>query len=373
MYWIPLVLLAIVLFIYQMFRSHNWLGVIIPVAVVALMTSAIIAIDISSQTADVEVWSGYIEDWEHKEEWDQYYPPVTSCTTDANGRQSCSTTPGYWVHHPAKNKLKTTDRGWFSVSKTPDGEKMDDDFPNKTEELQEMFPKGTATASPHRYVNKVNASYSIYKHEDINLEDYPNLPSYPKQVRDELYIDRIVGDVPNKEAANAKLSQINSDLNVMIPDPENPEKKRSYKQVNIIFAQLGDNVSIDHGYALQDYWTGGNKNDFVIAFSLNDNGDVNWAYPFSWSEAELLKIEVKQVMEKQKDITDFTPLVEEVGLLIEEKFVRKEFADFNYLQIEPSKGAHIMIWVVSFLAIIASIVIDLKEISYPRNTYRFRH
>lgn len=361
MFWIPVVLVGIGLLGYQWFTSHKWWGVAIPTAISALLMGLILGIDFSSQTSDVEIWSGYVEGWQHEEEWDEYHPPVTSCTTDANGKQSCTTTPGYWEHHPAENRLETTDNGWVNIYHAPDGRKMNDKWPNKTEELEELFPIGTATASRHKYVNKVQASYSIYRNKDIDLADFPNLPEYPNTVRDLFYVDRIIGSVPKKEKANLLLSQINSELNVMIDDPDKPGEKRSYKQVNIIFANVGANEPEEVGFALQDHWEGGNKNDFVISFSMDKNGDVSWAYPFSWSESELLKIEIKQFMEKQENVKDFSPIVQEVSDLIEEKFVRKEFEDFNYLQIDVSLGAHIMIWVTSLLTVVGAIYFDMSR------------
>lgn len=372
MLWIPIVLTVTVLLVYQFFRSRKWLWVVVPTTLCVLITGIVIAIDFVSQTSDIEVWSGYIVDWEHEEEWDEWVPPSESCSTDSNGNKTCTTTPGYWVHHYAENYLKTTDRGWFSIHYTPDGTKMNDRFPNKTSELKKMFPSGTPTASRHRYVNKVQASYSIYRHAEIDLKDYPDLPKYPDKISDELYVNRIVGNVPNKEIANNILSKTNSYLNHMVPDPDNPKKNRSYKQVNLIFVNLGVNKPEEYGFALQDYWDGGNKNDFVVSFSMNEAGDVSWAYPFSWSESELLKIEVKQLMEKQYKLDNFVPIVESVAELIEEKFERKEFADFNYLQIELSLIAHLFIWILCLVIIVASIFMDQKNIQPTKLVLRHR-
>ena len=371
MYWIPIILVAVILFVYQLLQSRHWLRVVVPTALSALLMGIVLLIDYGAQTNDVEIWSGYIEDWKHTEEWDEYHPPVTTCTTDSNGKQSCHTKPGYWEHHPAENHLKTTDRGWFSINRTPDGKKMDDRYPNKTSELKEMFPEGTPTASRHRYTNKIQASYSVYKHPDIDLDEYPDLPAYPDTVREQLYVDRILGDVPNKEKANEELSKANTYLNKMIPDPENPEKKRSYKQANLIFANVGEGKPQEYGFALQDYWEGGNKNDFVVAFSMDKNGHIAWAYPFSWSDSELVKIEVKQYMEKQKNLQDFTPVVQDVSQLIEEKFERKEFAEFNYLKIDVSTTAHVFIWVISLFIAGITIYLEYAEVFNTRRIRRY--
>lgn len=372
MYWIPIILLMAFLFFYEFFKSKEWLRAVIFTALAIVLMGATLGIDYASKTTDTEVWSGFIENWEHVEEWDEWIPPVTHCSTDSKGHKSCTTTPGHWVHHYAENRIKTTDDGWTNVSVMPNGNRMDDHYPNKTSELKEMFPYGTPTASGHTYANKVQASYSIYKHENIDVDKYKDLPEYPNQTHDYFYIDRIVGSVPHKKQALKELDSINSDLNRFVKDPDNPEKKKSYKQVNIIFVNVGDKPK-DYAYALQDSWEGGNKNDFVVAFSMDKKNNVKWAYSFSWSEVEILKLEVNDYMESQKNIKDFTPIVKHVGKQVEEKFVRKEFADFDYLQIDFSTTAYVFIWSFAILFMVLTVVLDMKEIGFKYNRRRYRN
>lgn len=348
MFWIPAILLGLAYFIFEFCTTQNWLRVIIVTVLGFASMGIIIGIDYAAKTRATEVRSGYIEDWSHDEEWDEWIPPSTTCTTDSKGKQSCTTTPGYWVHHDAENHIKTTDDGWIYVSRTPDGRRMDDSFPNHKSELEKMFPYKTPTASTHAYTNKVQASYSIYKHPEIDLNKFPDLPKYPSEVQNYFYVDRIVGKVPNKMEALKVLAQKNTELNKMVPDPEKPGKKRSWKQVNLIFVNVGDKPE-DYGFALQDAWQGGNKNDFVVAFSMKKDGTLNWVYPFSWSEVEILKIEIRDFMMEQKEIKDFVPIVEKVSEMVADKFERKQFEDFNYLHIEPSNGALITIWVMNIL------------------------
>lgn len=361
MFMIPLVIVAFVLFLYEAFTDRQFVRILIAVVSGLVITVAAVGIDYAVKTTDTEVWSGVIEDWDHEEEWDEWVPPETVCTTDSKGNQSCTTKPGYMIHHPATNRVKTTDDGWKSVSRAPDGRKMDDYWPNTTKELKKLFPEGTATASTHTYTNKVQSSYSLYKHPDIDLDEFKDLPSYPDKVRDTFYIDRLIGSVPKKKQAQITLNEENARLNVMIPAPDKPGKKRSYKQVNLIFVNLGDGTTIDHGYALQDAWEGGNKNDFVVAFSMDKKGDVAWAHPFSWSEVEKLKLDVKGYMESLKGTTDFSSVITDVSAEVENQFKRKEFADFNYLQIELSLATYIIISILLGLVTVAYIFLTKRR------------
>ncbi|MEM4994856.1 hypothetical protein WKH56_20040 [Priestia sp. SB1] len=359
---IPLTVLLVGLLVWEIIsKGRRWVFSLIIFFSVCVLFTINIATDVAIQTMDTEVWSGEIVDWKHDEEWDEWHPPVTTCTSDSKGNQSCTTTPGYWEHHYAENYIKTSDNGWIYVNKLPDGRKMDDSYPNKTEELKKYWKKGTPTASTHLYSNKVQASYSIFKHEDIDLEDFKDLPDYPDNIESKLYIKRIVGNVPNKKESIKTLDNWNTKLNKMIPDPDNKDKMKSWKQVNIIFVNVGENKPQEYGFALQDKWEGGNKNDFVVSFSMNKNGKINWVYPFSWSEVEILKLEVKDYMMGLDNVKDFKPIVNHVSKQVEEKYVRKEFKDFNYLHVDLSTVGTFFLW---FFVVIGLVVRGFKRDSW---------
>src|SRR6185437_15820492 len=253
MSWMPFLLLVTITLVVSAFSKFGYKFALFISAIGLLLTPAVIGIDYSAQTHDVEVWSGRVVDWKHKDAWDEWVPPVTTCTSDDKGRQTCTTTPGYWIHHPAENYVKTSDDGWKRVRGSLDGKvKFNDKYPRTAEELKKYFPENMPTASTHSYVNKVNASYSIYKNEDVDLKEYPDLPEYPRKVNNYFFVDRILGKVPNKKVALERLAEHNSELNKMIPDPENEGKNRSYKQVNIIFVNVGENKDESYGFALQD-------------------------------------------------------------------------------------------------------------------------
>ncbi|MNC08144.1 hypothetical protein D3C75_557180 [compost metagenome] len=362
MYWLPVILLLLIVFGIEIYTNKNFIKAVIIVAVATLLTGITVAIDYSVKTTDTEVWSGYVDNWRHNEEYDEWIPESCTTTTDSQGRSSTSCTPGYYQHHDAENYIHTTDGGWITVYNSPDGKVgFNDSWPNRKSELQDMWPEGIPSSSAHSYVNKVQASYSIYKHKDIDVKDYPDLPDYPKKVKNYIYVDRIIGDVPNKEAALKQLNMKNTWLNMSIPNPEKPGKTMSWKQVNLIFVNVGIDKPQEYGFALQDHWGGGNKNDFVVSFSTDSNGDFLWTYAFSWSEVELLKLEVQDYIMGLQKISDFVPVVDEVSQKLADQFVRKQFADFNYLQIELSTIATILIWVFNLIGLAVSIFTAIQE------------
>jgi len=211
------------------------------------------------------------------------------------------------------------------------------------------------------------------KHKQIDVKQYPDLPEYPKEVHDYFYIDRILGNVPNKQNALIDLNKWNTELNKDISDPDKPGKTKSWKQVNLIFVNVGENKPQEYGFALQDKWEGGNKNDFVVSFSMNNDGKLNWVYPFSWSESEELKLDVIDYMMNQKQIKDFIPVVDQVSKKVADKFVRKQFADFSYLQIDISNVATVFIWVFNIGILVGYVAYLRSEEDYKRRcNKRFR-
>ncbi|BAO04729.1 uncharacterized protein CBO05P1_010 [Clostridium botulinum B str. Osaka05] len=301
-----------------------------------LITIIVTGVDFSIQTSDEEVWSGRIVSVNHEEEWDEV---VTETYKDDDGKEHIET---HIEHHNAKNSIRTSDKGNITVNKSLDEKtRFDDSYPNTTQELEKFYPIGMPTSSVHTYENKVQASYSIYKHKDINLKEYKDLPKYPTEMKNDIQIDRFIGNIKNKDKIIKSLNEVNSDLN----------SKENNKQVNLIFINLG-NKPQDYGFALQDYWEGGNKNDFVICFGSKNN-KVIWCYPFSWADSqksERLKINVRNYMKKVNLNDDFNKNIEDIGAMVKKDFERKEFADFNYIDIEISKVAIIFIILLNIIA-----------------------
>ena len=355
-----IVLIAIATFL-KIKRNIN-IGILAMISMIILFINGfIIFVDYKSRTDCEEVWSGKITSVEHNEEWDEYHPAWDEeiTTTDKKGKKHTKTIhhPAYTEHHNATNYITTSDEGSKEVTETLDGKPFTDSFVNSNTELEEYYPIGMPTASVHIYENKVQASYSVYKHQSVNLDEYPDLPDYPKTVKN-YTIDRIIGNVPDKDDCLKLLNKYNSELNDT-GNPNNLDGKKSYKQINIIFVNLGD-VTDDYGFALQDYWQGGNKNDFVVAFGSN-NDKITWCYPFSWSDSEMVKIQVKDYMMQHTNLNEFKETIGNISDLLENGYERKQFADFNYLEIEVSTAAKIIMFIFTVIGII--VMFKSKDIS----------
>lgn len=327
--------------------------------------SLIVHMDYKSQTDDTEIWSGKIVSVEHKEEWDEWHEGYWESYSETDSKGNTVTKErwieGYWEHHNATNHIKTTDEGTIRVRRVPDGRKLDDNFVNSTKELEEYYPIGSPTASLHTYENKLKASYSIFKHKEVNLEDYKDLPEYPNEVTSRYSVNRLIGKFKDSDKLNLHLDNVNTRLNDT-NNPNNKENIKSYKQVNLMFVNLGDK-SEDYGWALQDYWKNGAKNDFVVTFGTDKSGKITWCHPFSWTDVEILKTDVREYM-IGKDTKNFKPVIDGVADLVEKKFDRKQFAEFDYIQIDLLTRGKVMIAISVIVACGAYFVLDSNKKYY---------
>lgn len=317
--------------------------------IIILGYAIVLFIDYSGQTSSTEIWSGRITKVKHIEEWDEWIPPRTETYTERDSKGNTvtktRTIPGYWIHHDAENHITTSDRGTFQVYKTPDGKRLTDYFVNSTKELESYFPIGSATASTHQYTNKIKSSYSIFKHKDIDLDDYPDLFEYPTKTTEYLSVNRLLGPFKDKENKSKVLDNINSDLNDT-SNPSNKDSIKGYKQVNLMLVNFGDK-SEDYGYALQDYWQNGAKNDLVVTFGTDSTGKPTWCYVFSWSEVEILKTDIRELVMSVDNINeDYNDMINSISKLVEEKFQRREFAEFDYIQVEPGFLAKVFLVII---------------------------
>lgn len=94
---------------------------------------------------------------------------------------------------------------------------------------------------------------------------------------------------------------------------------------------------------------GGNKNEFILCIGLDKNRNVTWCRPFSFTEAQETKVEVRNYVQEMGRlnlslISDF--LYKE----LDKNFVRKKFKDFSYLTVEPKD------WQVTLTFILTLIV-----------------
>ena len=108
----------------------------------------------------------------------------------------------------------------------------------------------------------------------------------------------------------------------------------------------------------QDYLVGGNKNELVICIGLNSDTTISWVDAFSWEDVPNMEVAVEHLF----DEGDKLNLNELSKLLLTEvptKWHRKEFKDFEYLQVELDPK---YIWIIWLVTIIVSTILSCAVI-----------
>jgi hypothetical protein len=320
-----------------------------------------------SRTVDTEYWSGTIVKAEYYEEWDEWISKTCSstCCCDSKGN-NCSTTYydcSYRDYHPPY--WKVTDNNGISkrVSQSEyirlvkrfgnqkgvdlgrsyyrmDGDKYITYWDKRDVTLECLVSK-------HTYENRVQASSSTFNFAEVDtneiklygLYDYPEITGYYDQVN-------LLGKHPQWVAMNRKLEILNAKLG----------NKKQLKTFVLIF----DGKLRDAGHKQEAYWKGGNKNEFVICIGLDGEGDVAWCYPFSWTEAQITKVDIRSFVEDQHKL-DLNAVIDYSYTELEDNFVRKPFAEFSYLTVEPTGWQIFWTFIITLLINTGVVVFIVKN------------
>lgn len=353
------ILTATILYIFFK-KSVVWWELLIPFGATLIIVGIVKLIGDDMQTSateyinDVVVEARYYEDWDEEVSCTHSYD--CNCTTDSKGNKSCSTCyehPYDVDYHPKRwvlitrldhelditeneyNRLLSlygnkafVDMGRSYHSK--DGDMYKTCWDNTNDKLQ-------CIVYEHTYKNKVRVSNSIFNFPEVttqdktrySLFDYPQILSNYKQ-------PNILGAFSPKAERNMEI------LNGLYGS--------QYQLKAFILVFKGKSQM--SGKLQQWYWKGGNKNEFILCIGVDKNDNIKWVYPFTWSEKKESSIELRNfVLSKTK-----LDLVEISNEMIKDLkgFKRKQFKDFDYLQIDPTPGQIITTIILAILINIGS-------------------
>jgi hypothetical protein len=134
--------------------------------------------------------------------------------------------------------------------------------------------------------------------------------------------------------------------------------KRQFRLYILIFKDK----SIEISEQQKSYWQGGNKNEFVLCLGYNTKTNkIDWCNPFSWCDKPTLEVATKRYFREHNtlDISKYGDwLANNIKL-----WKRKQFKDFDYINVEMTDGQTIALFIIILLAdIILSIFIVANEI-----------
>jgi len=348
------------------------------VSTIFILVSKLIIV--SSLTSDTEYWSESGVSIKHDGAYDEWIvaecPYDCWCTTDDDGFQTCSTcwedcshmnnySDKYTLYSESGKGFGINESEYRRISKKWGGDKKTGMHPEAETYDKGVYkaylPKGKRNlveciVTSHSYENKVavsNAEYEFLSVEvteaDVDkygLHDYPEIYSGHKQ-------HHILG-------------------------PGGKNKKQGIQNMNVLNAELGHKKQVkafiliyrsqpeEAGHMQESYWKGGNKNEFVMTIGIDDKNNVQWAYPFTWCENELLKTTTtNRIMHQgQLDLADFSKyLHSELNV----NFERKKFKDFSHLTAEPTSRSITITMIILIIITVILVVIfalnghDAKE------------
>lgn len=224
---------------------------------------------------------------------------------------------------------------------------------------------GEPASREHFYINYIKAAPGSVLRMNAQTGFETLLPKYP-EVYDYYRANHIVtvggASVPNQVAMQERLGSINGKLGPS-------------KEVDIIFvvAKVKDPA---YHYALQQHWLGGKKNDLIVILGVPNDNTVEWATVMSWSDAELLKVQLRDAILEIGTLDRFLEMLDVTEQMVGKQFHRKPMEDFAYLRYQYSPSPGIMMLLL-FLGVAISVGLSIYFVhndpfdsGFSRHPYR---
>ena len=359
---------AIILFLFFRRKVVWWEYVVLIIP--SLLFSLLIKLCmVSYNVSDTEYLGGYVTKIIYYEEWDEMVLRTKTrrvpCGRDSKGHTQYRTEtytvwerdyhPERWAyinnednfeHHISKelyNKIKfrlnspTVFKDMKRNYHRIDGDAYVTMYDGSIEHLYDI-------TWSHKYKNKVQASQSntIFKMLDIDKEMADSLGLYEYPEITDLAQNPILGRNVSKEEL-----QIFRYINAM-------KGKKNEFRTYILFFNYDE---FDKSELQKSYWQNGNKNEFIVCLGMKGDS-VAWTNSFSWCDMPKLEIKTRSYFINNPKL-DLVKYGTWLNNNIDENWVRKEFDDFNYIDIELSTGQYIALL---FLTIVFNIGIGAAVI-----------
>ncbi|MDP2860446.1 MAG: hypothetical protein Q8N98_01895 [bacterium] len=309
------------------------------------------------QTMDTEYWGGWITRAEYYEEWNE----KVACThakyetyTDSDGNiqsrfvgyehlYDVDYHGPYWQAFESNgfaisiNRMKFEElagkfgnRNFVDLHRdyhTIDGDKYVAAWAGSEENIE-------PAVTVHSYENRIQASNSVFNFPELSKTEVKenSLFNYPK-VTGFYYCPSIIG--------NGGQTYIEALKKLDIWNAKLGAKKQARMWV-LIFVDK----PMQAGFLQEQYWKGGNKNEFVMTIGVDNAFNVQWSHVFSWTEAEELKVEARNFAISLEKL-DLVKIVDWLAPQIDKKFVRKPFAEFSYLTVDPPMWSIAVIYLIT--------------------------
>ena len=285
----------------------------------------------AGQTSDVELLNGFITQKTHGTEGCCHsYPCNCRESCSGSGKNTTCTTicdtcylHSYDVYWAARSSTGHT--VYYNSCNDPSTSE-----PARWTKIYEREP--TAVESDYTSWIKGNPE-SVLRISGIKDKYLNIIPNYPS-VYDHYRVNRFLvqkANISEIDDYNKRLDEINSRLGAK-------------KQVNIIVIVANTDEKFLH--AVREAWLGGKKNDLIVIIG-SDGDKINWSGVLSWTKNEEIKISIRDQINGLETFDGFK-ILNIIEREVEDKFVRRPMADFEYLAstIEPPGWAIILLFII---------------------------
>jgi hypothetical protein len=208
-----------------------------------------------------------------------------------------------------------------------------------------------ASVTTHEFTNKLKVSHSAFNFPIIKPEiaksqglyDYPGFYDDYKQ-RAVLGLDSF--NIQGRDTIQRMFEFFNGYMG--------PRFKVK------VFTLLYRNKPIDIAFKQEQYWQGGNQNEFVVCIGLNDTLGVDWVKPFTWCDNKRVSVDTREDIAELGHF-DRNAIYNIYNTNIRQYFHYKSFKDFNYLKFEPTTGQLLFVYICTFVISLISLYIVISN------------
>lgn len=375
------VIVLLVLF-YKKVLLWEILVVLVPSALIILLMNFFM---IEARETDTEYRGYYIEKVVYYEPWNERVPcrhPIycTRTVTSGSGKNRTTHTETYvcgHVHaydvdyHPEHWTKVDNDGDSYEISQTEfitlqkrfgtkpyfvelnrhyhtiDGDAYYTNWDKRAITVEAL----TKTAS---YKNNIQASHSIFKFEDIDQKEKERWKLYDYPAVKGMSQNCIMGTTVDFSTAR-KFNYINGFYG----------KSKQFRLYVLVFKDQPFQASVKQ----RSYWDGGNKNEMVVCIGIDKAGNHQWSNAFSWMDKPELEVRIEQYFSGLKgQPMNLGKFADWLPKNIETHWKRKDFADFDYIQVEVTPGQLTWILIITLIYNIGiSFWVVLNEFGYSHH------
>jgi len=346
--FIPLIF-ALILFVikHRIHVPHIFFLLLIPIPFIFKACS------VGELTKQNEILGGTVLSTTYYEPWDEWIQKEctkeVNCRTDSKGNRSCQTETydcSYVSYHSEYWELETTFgdmncyQSEYEYLKKKFGNSsfvdMHRDFHSNDGDSYTSIWKGdSATFESYfinnTYENRIQASKSIFNYKDADTIHY-NL--YPRIFADRGDANSFLSNSINVSKGNSSLNYYNALFG----------KSKQLRMIVMVFKNQPLQISLEQ----EAYWKGGNKNEFIVTIGIDNDSNITWARPFSWTMKKELIPTVRDDIFNMKKFND-VKISTYLGKTVPKMWKRREFKEFEYLSVEESDAAFYGCFITMFL------------------------